>query len=63
MKSFTYQVVLRNKFWKDLSKENELSFTIQRNKCVSLWRMCLKITFKVLPKNSLVTDKSFWKFL
>lgn len=31
MKSFTYQVVLRNKFWKDLSKENELFFTIQGN--------------------------------
>lgn len=46
MKSFTYQVVLRNKFWKDLSKENELFITIQGNKCVSLWRMCLKNYFQ-----------------
>ena len=31
----------RNKFWKDPSKENELLFKIQRNKCVSLWRNCI----------------------
>ena len=33
---------LRNKFWKDPSKENEFLFKTQRNKCVSLRRKCIK---------------------
>ena len=54
---------LRNKFWKDPSKENEILFKTQRNKCVSLRRKCIKSYFQDVTKKGLVTNKSFWNFI
>ena len=54
---------LRNKFWKGQSKENELSFKTQRNKCVSLRRKCIKSFFQDVTKEGLVTNRSFWSFV
>ena len=54
---------LRNKFWKDPSKENEVLFKTQRNKCVSLQRECTKLYFQNVMKKGLVTNKSFWSFV
>ena len=54
---------LRNKFWKDLSKENELSFKTQRNKCFSLRIKWIKSYFQDVPKKGLVTSTSFWSFV
>ena len=54
---------LRNTFWKDPSKENELLFKTQRNKCVSLRRKCIKSYFQDVTKKGLVTNKSFWNFV
>ena len=53
----------RNKFWKDPSKENELLFKTQRNKCVSLLTKCIKSYFQDVTKKGLVTNKSFWSFV
>ena len=41
---------MRNKIWKDPSKENELLFKVQRNKCVSLQRKCIKSYFQYVTK-------------
>ena len=54
---------LRNKFWKDPSKENELLFKTQRNKCLSMRRKCIKSYFQDVTKKGLVTNKSFWNFV
>ena len=54
---------LRNKFWKGQSKENELSFKTQRNKCVSLRRKCIKSFFQDVTKEGPVTNRSFWSFV
>ena len=54
---------LRNKFWKDPSKENELLFKTQRNKCVSLRRKSIKSYCQDVPKKGLITNKPFWNFV
>ena len=54
---------LRNKFLKDLSKENEFLFKTQRNKCVSLQSNCIKSYFQNVNKKGLVTNKSFWSYV
>ena len=54
---------MRNKFWKDTSKENKLLFKTHRNKCVSLWRKCIKSYFQDVTKKGLVASKSFWNFV
>ena len=49
--------------WKGPSKENELLLKTQRNKCVSLWKKCVKSYFQDVIKKDLVTNKSFRNFL
>ena len=53
---------MRNKFWEDLSKENEFLFKTQRNKCVLLRRKSIKSYFRDVTKKGLVTNKSFLNF-
>ena len=52
---------LKNKCWRDPSRENELAYKKQRNPCVNNAKK-----YKKLPKFSdkgLETNKSFWKFI
>ena len=42
--------------------ENELLFKTQRNKCVSLWKLCNKSYFQDIS-TFLFTNKSFWNFV
>ena len=63
MKEIYKRSRLRNNFWKYPPKENELLFKAQRNKCVSLWRKCIKLYFQDVTKKVLVTNKSFWSFV
>ena len=54
---------LKNKYWWDPSRENELGYKKQRNLCVSIRR---KSTTNYLNKSTdkgLETNKSFWKFI
>ena len=50
---------LRNKPWKDPSKENDFLFKTQRNKCVSLQRSVLKLSVKMLPRKVLLQISRF----
>ena len=50
---------LRNKFWKDPSKENDLLLKTQRKKYLSLRKKCIKSCFQDVNKKGFVTNKSF----
>ena len=52
---------LQRKFKKNRTKENELNFKKQRNKCVSLRRKAIKNHFRRVTENGVMTNKDFWK--
>ena len=52
---------LRNKYFKNPTKENETSYKKQRNKCVSLRRRSITQHFSKITSKGIMTDKQFWK--
>ena len=53
----------RNKFCKNLTKENEQLYKKQRDKYVALRRKCMKEYFHNITNNNIVTNKNFWNFM
>ena len=51
---------LRNKYCRNASKENEILYKRQRNKCVSLRRKSMKNYFRKIGQQGIVTNKKFW---
>ena len=54
---------LKKKFNKNPSKENELKFKKQRNRCVSLRRKAIKTHFKKATENGHMSNKGFWNLV
>ena len=55
------QTKLRNIFLQNMSEENQIRYTKQRNFCVSLLRKTKKRYYENLNKKSIVDNKLFWK--
>ena len=51
---------LKKQFNKNPTKENELKFKKQRNKCVSLRKKAIKQHFKQATESGLVSNRAFW---
>ena len=64
-KNFSQAIVqrtkLRNKFLKDPTKHNKISYTKQRNWCVSLLRKEKKEYFANLNEKDIIDNKKFWQ--
>ena len=54
---------LKNKYWRDPSRENELAYKKQRNLCVSIRRKSITNYLNKFTDKGLETNKSFWKFI
>ena len=54
---------LKNKYWRDPSRENELAYKKQRNLCVSIRRKSITNSLNKFTDKGLETNKSFWKFI
>ncbi len=54
---------LKMKFNKQPTKENELNFKRQRNKCVSLRKKAFKQHLKHTTENGLVLNPDFWNLV
>ena len=54
---------LKNKYWQDRSRENELAYEKQRNLCVSIRRKSITNYLNKFTDKGLETNKSFWKFI
>ena len=54
---------LKNKYWRDPSRENELAYRKQRNLCVSIRRKSITNYLNKFTDKGLETNKSFWKFI
>ena len=54
---------LKKKFNKNPSKENELKFKKQRNRCVSLRKKAIKAHFKKATENGHMSNKEFWNLV
>ena len=52
---------LRNKYFKNPTKENETSGKKQQNKCVSLRRKSIIQHFSKITSKGIMTNKQFWK--
>ena len=52
---------LRNRYFKNPTKENETSYKKQRNKCVSLRRKSITQHFSKITSKGIMTNKQFWK--
>ena len=52
---------LKNKYWRDPSRENELAYKKQKNLCVSIRRKSITNYLNKYSDNGLETNKSFWK--
>ena len=52
---------LRNRYFKNPTKENETSYKKQRNKCVSLRRKSITQHFSEITSEGIITNKQFWK--
>ena len=52
---------LRNRYFKNPTKENETSYKNQRNKCVSLRRKSITQHFSKITSKGIMTNKQFWK--
>ena len=52
---------LRNKFLKDPTEDNKISYTKQRNWCVSLLRKEKKEYFANLNEKDIIDNKNFWQ--
>ena len=54
---------LQKRYKKNPTKENELKFKRQRNKCVSLRKKAIKQHFKQATENGLVSNRAFWNLV
>ena len=54
---------LKNKYWRDPSRENELAYKKQRNLCVLIRRKGILNYLNKLTDKSLEINKYFWKFI
>ncbi len=54
---------LKTKFNKIPSKENDLKFKKQRNKCVSLRKKAIKAHFRKATENGQMSNKEFWNLV
>ena len=54
---------LRNNYLKFPSVENEKLFKVQRNKCVSLRKKCIKSYFQKVSENGINSNKAFWRIV
>ena len=54
---------LKNKYWRDPSRENELAYKKQRNLCVSIRRKSITNYLNKFTDKDLETNKSFWEFI
>ena len=54
---------LKNKYWRDPSRENELAYKKQRNLCVSIRRKSTTNYLNKFTDKGLETNKSLWKFI
>ena len=54
---------LKNKYWRDPSRENELAYKKQRNLCVSIRRKSITNYLNKFTDKGLETNKSFRKFI
>ena len=54
---------LRNKFFKNPTKANELLLKNQWNKCVLLRKKCIKNYFSKVTESGVSTNKEFWKII
>ena len=52
---------LRNRYFKNPTKENETSYKKQRNKCVSLRRKSITQYFSKITSKVIMANKQFWK--
>ena len=53
---------LKNKYWRDPSRENVVVYKKQRNLCVSIGRKSITNYLNKFSDKGLETNKSFWKF-
>ena len=53
----------KNHFCKNLSKENEKRYKIQRNRCVSLRKKSIKKYFNNISKDCVISNKNFWSMI
>ena len=54
---------LKNKYWRDPSRENELAYKKQMNLCVSIRRKSITNYLNKFTDKGLEINKSFWKFI
>ena len=54
---------LKNKYWRDPSRENEPADKKQKNLCVSIRRKSITNYLNKFTDKGLKTNKSFWKFI
>ena len=54
---------LKNKYWRDPSRENELVYKKQRNLCLLIRRKSITNYLNKFTDKGLETNKSFWKFI
>ena len=64
-KTFSQAIVqrikLRNKFLKDITEHNKISYTKQRNWCVSLLRKEKQEYFANLNETDIIDNTMFWQ--
>ena len=51
---------LKNRLNKHHSKENEIAFKKQRNRCIALRKKAIKNHFKKVTSDGLMSNKAFW---
>ena len=54
---------LKNKYWRDPSRENELAYNRQKNLCASIRRKGITNYLNKFTDKGLETNKFFWKFI
>ena len=54
---------LKSKYWRDLSRENELAYKKQRNLYVSVKQKTITNYLNKFSNKGLETNKSIWKFM
>ena len=62
-KTIYTRIRLKNKYWRDPSRENELAYKKQRNLCVPIRRESITNYSNKFTDKGLETNKSFWKFI
>ena len=55
--------ILRIRFCKTPTEENEKLYEKQRNKCVSIRKKSIKNYFKKIVNETIVTNRNFWKII